>query len=69
MRGQIDTIYLMYKCSNPILHGVVDQRMLHWREGINASYLTPKRKVMGTPNLACGLKFTEIGFELMASSS
>ena len=36
---------------NSILHGLFDQRILHWKEA--PVYLTPTLKVMKTTNLAC----------------
>ena len=51
------------KCVNPILRGVFDQRILHREEAFFPPYLAPKPKVMGTPNLACTLVFTEFFLE------
>ena len=43
---------------SPILLGVFDQRIFHGG-GKMPPYLTSKPKVMGRPNLACGLVFAE----------
>ena len=49
-----------FTVTQPSLHGVFAQRILPRGGGKNTPYLTPKPKVMGTPNLAFGLMFTKI---------
>ena len=45
---------------NPILYGVIDQRILHEKGSKNGTYLPAKPKVMELPQSACWLVLSKI---------